>query len=388
MATKTVTMDDLLNKSADFEPLQEGQILNANVLEAKGKRLSLDLGPYGLGVVPRRELGFGKTFEKNQEVEAMVLSVDADSGLTLMSVRRAHKNKGWKIVADALESGEEVEAVPVDCNKGGLLIELDGAKGFLPVSQLSAENYPKIGANEDKSAIEDAIRPLVGKPMMLRVIALDRDENKLIFSQKGEGESYNTSPHHDNQPVNLDEFTIGDTVKGKVTGIVDYGAFVAIEEPKAEGMIHISELSWKRVASPSDVLKVDEEVELKVISLDNNRLGLSLKQTIPDPWEVEIRDLKLGDTVKGKITRITSFGAFVQATPSIEALVHISEVGGEEGGESEQIFKLDSEREFEVVDINHESHRIFLGLPGAFKAKQDKKDSGDDQSKVEGETSS
>lgn len=356
------TMDELLSGSTSVEPLRDGQIINAKVIEVKGKRLSLDLGPYGLGVVPRRELGFGKAFEVGEEVEAMVMNADSDSGQVTMSVRRAHRDKGWTTVEEAFKSGDVIEVVPVDCNKGGLLVELDGAKGFLPVSQLSQDNYPKLSGAQDKSAIAESIKSLVGKPMQVKVIAFEREENKLIFSEK--------EATKDGSSEKLKEFKLGDAVKGKITGIVDYGAFVEVDG--IEGMIHISELSWKRVSSPEDVVKVGEEVDLKIISLENNRLGLSLKQMGKDPWEDEVAALKAGDKIKAKVTRITPFGAFVQATPSVEALVHISEVSDGEGSEVEQVFKLGEEQEFEIIEINNETRRMFLGLPGASKKKQAK----------------
>ncbi len=357
------TMDELLNGSTSVEPLKDGQIITAKVIDIKGKRLSLDLGPYGLGVVPRRELGFGKTFEIGDEVEGMVMDADGDSGQITMSVRRAHRDKGWAVVAEALKEGTIIEVVPVDCNKGGLLIDFDGAKGFLPVSQLSQENYPKLSGSQDKSAIADSIKSLVGKPMKVKVIALDRDDNKLIFSEREASQK--------DAGERLKDFKVGDAIKGRITGTVEYGAFV--EADGVEGMIHISELSWKRVASPEDVVKVGDEVELKIISLDNNRLGLSLKQMSKDPWEDEVSELKAGDKVKAKVTRITPFGAFVQVTPSVEALVHISEVSDGEGSEPEQVFKLGEEQEFEILDINSETRRMFLGLPGSHAQKKKKK---------------
>ena len=221
------TMDELLSGSKTVEPLENEQIISAKVIEIKGKKLSLDLGPYGLGLVPKRELGLGKSFEVGQEVEA---------------------DRGWKTVEDAFKDGTKIEVIPVDCNKGGLLIELEGAKGFLPVSQLSSKNYPKLSGNQDKSAIADSIKSLIGKPMEVKVIALDRSDNKLIFSEKdGRGKT---------DEVELSDFEIGQTVAAKVTGIVEYGAFVSTEG--AEGMIHISELSWKRVGSPEDVVSVGD----------------------------------------------------------------------------------------------------------------------------------
>ncbi len=356
----TKTMDELLSGSTLVEPLRDGQIVEAKVIEVKGKRLSLDLGPYGLGVVPRRELGFGKSFELGDEIEAMVMNADSDSGQVMMSVRRAHRDKGWAVVEEAFKTGDVIEVVPVDCNKGGLLIDFDGAKGFLPVSQLSQDNYPKLSGAQDKSVIAESIKTLVGKPMQVKVIAFDRNENKLIFSEKAAGK--------EGSGERLKEFAVGGVVKGKITGVVDYGAFVEVDG--IEGMVHISELSWKRVSSPEDVVKVGDEIDLKIISLENNRLGLSLKQMGDDPWDDEVSKLKVGEKIKAKVTRITPYGAFVQATPSVEALVHISEVSDGEGSEAEQVFKLGEEQEFEILEINNETRRIFLGLPGAGKRKK------------------
>lgn len=366
-------MDQLLNGVELIQSLSDGDIISAKVISIDGKRLSLDLGPYGLGVVSRREVGFGKEYSIGEEVEAMVLDADNAGGQIAMSIKKAHRDKGWDVASAAMASGDTITVVPFDCNQGGLLIEFDGAKGFLPVSQLSPEHYPKLSGDQDKSAIVEQIRALINKPMEVKVLAADKENAKLIFSEREVGKQ--------NAADRISEFKIGDVVEAKATGVVDYGVFVEVEG--VEGMVHISEISWKRVSSPADIVKEGDVIKVKVISLDNNRLGLSMKQLEENPWDLETGGLKVGDKIKAKVTRITPFGAFVQATPSIEALVHISEIGEAKDGSPESVFTLGKDQEFEIVEINNETRRMFLGMPGALKARKKKLKGADEDKKEE-----
>jgi small subunit ribosomal protein S1 len=315
----------------------------------------IDLGPLGVGLVPRREVGFSKKYEIGDEVSASIVDTELDNGYSLLSLRKAAKDRGWDEVAAKLEAGEIITITPYDANRGGLLVEYEGVRGFLPVSQLSAEHYPRVGSS-DKDEILQRLNALVNKELRARILDADRKANKLIFSEK--------EAVKEGLAERFEKMAIGDTVKGVVTGVVDFGVFVNVEG--IEGLIHISEISWERVNNPSDYVKVGQTVDAKIIAIDKERLSLSMKQLTKDPWLDEVEQFKSGDTVEGTVTRITPFGAFVQLSPSVEALVHVSELGGD-GTDPEKVFTLNERKEFVVLEIDKDNRKISLSLAGKKK---------------------
>jgi len=199
------------------------------------------------------------------------------------------------------------------------------------------------------------LNALVGKPIRVRVLDVSRKDNKLIFSEK--------EAVKDDMQARFAELKVGDAVEGVVTGVIDFGAFVNVQG--IEGLIHISEISWERVEDPRDYVKVGEIIKAKIIAIDKDRLSLSLKQMTEDPWLKEVKAFSKGDIVEGKITRITPFGAFVQLSSSVEALVHVSEMSDEEAVDPQQIFKLNEKKQFKVLDIDTEARKIALSLKSA-----------------------
>lgn len=352
-AKKAITMDDLL-KEENIKSLAAGEVVEGTVLSVKKHEVLVDLGPLGVGVVPRREVGFSQKLNEGDAVTASVIETEMEDGYALLSLRKAAKDRGWDEIARIVESEEVIEVTAYDANRGGLLIELEGVRGFLPVSQLSAEHYPRVGS-ADKDEILQRLNALVGKPIKTRVLDADRRANKLIFSEK--------EAIKDGLSERFEKLKIGDTVKGVITGVVDYGAFVNVEG--IEGLIHISEISWERVNNPADYVKVGQQVDAKVIAIDKERLSLSLKQLQEDPWLSEVDTFKKGDDVEGTVTRITPFGAFVQLSPAVEALVHVSELGDGDGADPEKVFKLNERKSFRVLDIDKDSRKISLSLKKA-----------------------
>ncbi len=343
---KSLTMDELLN-GADSTMMEAGEVIDGKVLSVKKNEILVDLGAQGVGMVPRREIGYGKKYEIGDPVAASVVEPELDNGYVLLSLRKAAKDRGWDQIQKIVEEGKSIEVMPYDANRGGLLIEFEGVRGFMPVSQLSAEHYPRV---TDKTEILNRLHDLVGKPMAAQVLDVDQKANKLIFSEK--------EAIKDGLADRLTSLKVGDVVKGVVTGIVDFGAFVNVDG--IEGLIHISEISWERVATVAEHLKVGDVVEAKIISIDKDRLSLSIKQTTPDPWLSEAAKFHVGDEVEGTVTRITPFGAFVQISPAVEALVHISELG--EGGNPEKLFTLNEKKSFNILEIDADNRKISLGL--------------------------
>ncbi len=351
MATaKTITMDDLL-ATEKVAQLTVGEIVDGMIMSVRKHEVLIDLGPLGVGFVPRREIGFGQKLEEGETVTASVVDTEMDNGYSLLSLRKAAKDRGWDEVSRMIDDGETIEVTAYDANRGGLLIELEGVRGFLPVSQLSAEHYPRVGS-ADKDEILQRLNSLVGKTIKVRILDADRKANKLIFSEK--------EAIKEGLAERFGKLKVGDTVSGVVTGVVDFGAFVNVEG--IEGLIHISEISWERVNNPGDYVKVGDQVEAKIISIDKDRLSLSLKQLQVDPWMKEVEAFNSGDTVEGTVTRITPFGAFVQISPAVEALVHVSELGEGEGADPEKVFKLNERKSFRVLEVEKESRKISLSL--------------------------
>ncbi len=349
-------MDDLLAQASDsVKQLTTGEVVHGTILSIKKHEVLIDLGPLGVGLVPRREVSMSNNYAEGDEVTASVVEVELDNGYSLLSMRKAARDRGWDEVAAKLESGEIVTVTPYDANRGGLLAEYEGVRGFLPVSQLSAEHYPRVGSS-DKDEILQRLNTLVNKEIRVRILDADRKANKLIFSEK--------EAIKEGLAERFEKLSVGDTVKGIVTGVVDFGVFVNVEG--IEGLIHISEISWERVNNPSDYVKVGQTVEAKIIAIDKERLSLSMKQLTKDPWLDEVEQFKPGEDVEGTVTRITPFGAFVQLSPAVEALVHVSELGGD-GTDPEKVFTLNERKTFTVLEIDKDNRKISLSLAGGKK---------------------
>jgi len=360
MAKATFTMDELLaGEDASLKQLTQGEVVDGTVLSIRKHEVLIDLGPHGVGLVPRREIGFSRALNEGDEVTASIVDPELENGQVLLSLRKAAKDKGWDELAAKMESGEIIDVSPYDANRGGLLVEYDGVRGFLPVSQLSAEHYPRVGSS-DKEEILQRLNSLINQTLKVRILDADRKANKLIFSEK--------EAVKEGLVARFEKLAIGDTVKGVATGVVDYGVFVNVEG--IEGLVHISEISWERVNNPGDYVKVGQTIEAKIIAIDKDRLSLSMKQLTEDPWMSEVDQFKPGDKVEGTVTRITPFGAFVQISPAVEALVHVSELGEGDTADPEKVFTLNERKEFVVLDVEKESRKISLGLPGKTPAKK------------------
>lgn len=353
MSKNTITMDELLAAS-DVKHLESGEVVEGVVSSVKKHEVWIDLGAKGVGVVMRREIGHGQQLEAGQSVTVSVIDPELEEGYALLSMKRAAKDRGWDELKRVFEAQEIIEVSPYDANRGGLLVELEGIRGFLPVSQLAAGHYPRV-SGADKDEILQKLNALVGKSIRVRVLDVSRKDNKLIFSEK--------EAVKDDMQARFATLKVSDEVEGVITGVIDFGAFVNVDG--IEGLIHISEISWERVEDPRKYVKVGDTVKAKIIAIDKDRLSLSLKQMTEDPWLKEVKAFSKGDVVEGKITRITPFGAFVQLSPSVEALVHVSEMSDDETVDPQQIFQLNEKKQFKVLDIDTENRKIALSLKSA-----------------------
>lgn len=364
MTVKAITMDDLLEQT-EMKVLVAGDIVEGSVVSADKHEIWLDLGAYGTGVILGREIEqAAQGLEPGAELSASVLEPETPEGYVVLSLRKVAKEKGWETLEARFEAGEVFGIVPFDANRGGLLVEVDGIRGFLPVSQLSAENYPRV-SGADKDEILLRLNQLVGQTLMVRILDLDRKQNKLIVSEK--------AARREMTEDKISSIVVGAEVEGIVTGVVDFGIFVNVDG--VEGMVHISEIAWDRVESPAKYVKVGDTVKAKVIAIDSDKLSLSMKQLTPDPWIKESEQFSVGDSVEGTINRITPFGAFVQVTPIIEALVHISELSEEHVSDPNDLVKVGDKKNFRIIAIDPVQHKLSLSLKPARSTAADKTES-------------
>ncbi len=344
-------METLL-ESLDFSPLKKDDVVEGVVMRAEKRDLWLDLGAQGTALVVGKEAeAAAKNIKPGDTLSASVIEPEGPEGYAILSLRKAVREKGWEVLEQRFAAKEVFGIVPFDANKGGMLIEIEGVRGFLPVSQLSAENYPRV-TGADKDEILHRLNQLIGQTLMVRILDLDKSQNKLIVSEK--------EAQRELTEDKISSLHVGETVTGVATGVVDFGVFVNVDG--IEGLVHISEIAWDRVDNPSKFVKVGQEITAKIIAIDSDKLSLSMKQLSNDPWAEEAKSYKPGMELEGTVTRITPFGAFVQITPVIEALVHISELSSEHVVDPNTLLKVGEKKKFRVIAIDAEQHKLSLSL--------------------------
>lgn len=356
------TMESLMEELGDnLLPFKEGDLVEANVLAVGGNRIWVDVAGQSLGFIPEREVTTKSGLKKGDKVYASVISMDSEEGNVVLSLKQADREKYWLEMQEKFNSGEAIGVTITDANKGGLMSEVGGIQGFLPVSQLSPKNYPRVeGGNKDE--ILNRLRQFIGTEIMVKVINCDKEGNKLIFSER--------AVSADEVKNKLDMIHIGDHVAGTITGIVDFGLFVSLD-PQVEGLVHISEVSWSRVTDLTKVFKVSDRIEAMIIGKEDGRVSLSIKRLQDDPWAKAAKKYKVGDVVTGNVTKITPFGAFVSIEKGIDGLVHISELSDEHVADPNKILELGHEYSMKIISIEPSSHRLGLSLKEA-KDKSEK----------------
>lgn len=351
MSSQQPNMAELL-ASAEVSPLQKNDTVEGAIISLDKHEVWLDLGAQGTGLVVGRELEQAtKDLVIGDTLSASVIETESPEGYPILSLRKVAREKGWVVLEERFKNKESFGIVPFDANKGGMLIEVEGVRGFLPVSQLSSENYPRV-TGADKDEILQRLGQLVGRTLMVRILDLDRSQNKLIVSEKEAQREFTEGK--------ISNLKVGDKVKGIVTGVVDFGVFVNVDG--VEGLVHISEIAWDRVYNPSKYVKIGQEIDAVIIAIDQDKLSLSMKQLSDDPWAKEVSKLKEGTEVDGTITRITPFGAFVQVSPVVEALVHISELSDEHVADPNSLVKVGDKLKFRIISIDQEQHKLSLSL--------------------------
>ena len=354
-ADSTPTMESLLHElGSKVVPFIPGAVVEGNVISSSATRIWVDIQGVAVGVIPERELSvLSSELKPGDKIMASVLVLEDERGNIVLSLRRADRERISNELQARSKDGQPMNIKVSDANKGGLLIELGDFTGFLPVSQLASEHYPRVdGGNPDEIYVR--LKDLVGKTLSAKVLNFDPSQGKLIFSEKAAGDSI--------QEAKLEHIKEGQALEGVVTGIVDFGLFVKLgtEEDALEGLVHISEIAWGRVTDISSLYKINDIVKVLVVSTADNRVSLSIKRLLPDPWQEAASKYKIGDIVKGAVTRVTPFGVFVRLDSDIDGLVHISEISQERITDPGTILHLGETFEFKIISIEPEQHRLGL----------------------------
>ncbi len=351
------TMQDLLAaEGIEIKVPKVGDVLEGTILSAGKNEVVIDIEGYGLGVVRGRELYDESvrlsTIKVGDKVFASVLEPENKDGNIEMSFRQAGQERVWQTLSDRMKTKEIIKTKILEANKGGLMVEVNGVIGFLPVSQLSSEHYPRV-EDGDKNKILEVLKSYVGGTFDVQIITADAHEEKLIVSEKAVNE--------DEMRGRISKLTIGTIVEGEVSGIVDFGIFLKFGSG-LEGLVHISELAWSRIDHPKDLFKVGQMVKAQVISIERDRISLSIKRLQEDPWAESIKKYQVGQVVKGKVSKIMAFGAFVELEPNIYGLVHSVELSSEEVKDPSEVVKVGDEKEFKIISIEPQEHRLGLSL--------------------------
>ena len=354
-AAKAQTMQDLISSGVEIKVLKAGDMIEGKLLTVGKNEVYVDLEGYGVGVVRGRELYDDQatlnSLKPGDKIFVSVVDSENKEGIVELSLRQAGQERVWQTLKDKQEKKEVVRTKILDANKGGLMVEVNGVTGFLPVSQLSLEHYPRV-EDGDKNRILQVLQSYVGQMFDVSIITADSEEEKLIVSEKAVFE--------EEVEGRLGKLKIGQVVEGLVTGVVDFGAFVKFGE--LEGLVHISELAWQRIENPKDIIKVGQKVQAKIISIDKGRVSLSIKQLQEDPWLEAVKKYQIGQVVKGKITKIMPFGVFVELDKDIQGLAHIMELSHEAVKNPEEVVKPGQECEFKIISIEPAEHRLGLSL--------------------------
>jgi small subunit ribosomal protein S1 len=336
------------NYDATLHPFEEGEVVTGHVVRIDQDEVLVDIGYKSEGVIPANELSIRKSVDPHEEVQigeevdALVLTKEDQDGRLIISKKRARFEKAWRRIEAAAESGEPVEGTVIEVVKGGLIIDL-GVRGFLPASLVDIRRVPNLDE-------------YMGTQIECKVIELNRSRNNVVLSRRAVLEEERKEVR---QQI-LDRLEPGLVVEGQISNIVDFGAFVDLDG--IDGLIHISELSWSHVNHPSQILEIGDTVKVKVLDIDRERqrISLGLKQTQEDPWQRIVSTYNIGDELAGTVTKVVTFGAFVEILDGVEGLVHISELAAHHVESPREVVQPGDEIRVKILEIDSERRRLSL----------------------------
>jgi small subunit ribosomal protein S1 len=354
-------MDSLLEQEGfnlDFP--KAGEIRTGVIASLTENEILVSVGTKSEGVIPSREKDQIPAEELAElkvgmEIPVYVVNPEDSSGAIILSYVRAREEHDWLKVEEMLNVGDVHEGKIIGYNKGGLIVPIGNLRGFVPASQISVWRRPSESTNESAEA---RWAKMIGEPISVKVIEVDRQRHRLILSER----SALQETRETIKDRLLDELVEGSVRSGRVTSLADFGAFVNIDG--ADGLVHLSEISWERIGHPSEVLKVGQEVQVKVIAVDRERkrIGLSIRQTLSDPWTQKASALREGQLIHGTVTHLTKFGAFARLAEDLEGLIHVSELSENRINHPKEVVKEGDELTLRIIKIDPERRRIGLSL--------------------------
>jgi small subunit ribosomal protein S1 len=335
---------------SSFKDIEEGKIVDGEVVKIDRDEVLVDIGYKSEGVIPSKELSIRHDVDPNEivkvgeRIEALVLQKEDKEGRLILSKKRAQYERAWGRIEEAMAAGRTIKGPVIEVVKGGLILDI-GLRGFLPASLV------------DLRRVRD-LQPFIGQELEAKIIELDRNRNNVVLSRR----AFLEESQSEGRKKFLENLKKGERRKGTVSSIVNFGAFVDLGG--VDGLVHVSELSWKHVDHPSEVVSVGQEVEVQVldVELDRERVSLSLKATQEDPWKEFERKHKAGEVIAGQVTKLVPFGAFVRVAQGIEGLVHISELSHEHVESPESVVSVGQEVQVKVVDVDVSRRRISLSM--------------------------
>lgn len=348
-------MENLTDKEELIKPPQLGKIIEGKLVGKARSAVFLDLGRLGTGIIYGQEFQIAKNelrgLQPGDSVFAKITDLKNDDGYIELSMTQASSELTWDKLKEKKVNGEMLTVKILAANKGGLMAEVSGIPAFLPVSQLLSKNYPRVEKGDSTKILKE-LQKFVGQDMEVKIFDLDPRESKLIISEKAkESEKIREI---------LKEYKLGDEVEGEITGVTDFGVFMKFGKEDLEGLIHISELDWQLIEDPGEIVKVGQKVKAKIISIIDEKVSLSLRALKKDPWIGIEETMKKGDVVEGKVTKLNPFGAFVELSPKIQGLCHISEFGTQK--KLTESLEVGKKYKFQILQVSPQEHRMSLKL--------------------------
>ncbi len=369
-------MSDLVSHLKEQKIPSPGELVEGTVINVGKNEVMLDIGGFAIGIIRGRELedesGEYSELKVGDKVQATVLELENEKGALELSFRQAGHQKAWDNLEKMKKEGTIIKAKIIDANKGGLMCKVGGVIGFMPVSQLTPEHYPRVEGG-DKAKILEILKGYINQEFEVKIIDVDEREEKLILSERAAWE--------EKQKDIISQYKVGQVVEGVVTGVVDFGAFIEFGE-EMEGLVHISELAWQRIDNPRDFIKVGDKVKAKIIDIEGSKISLSIKALQEDPWKNIHKKYKVGDKVKGKVLKLNDFGAFVELDKDIHGLAHISELSDYPIQSPSEVLEIGKTYDFKIVSLEPSEHRLGLSI----KALKEKKSSPQADSKKDKQT--
>lgn len=363
-------MEVLFSEAYDYWEPQRGDIVRGRIIQITPHEILVDIGSKSEGVVTERDFqyldpGVLEQLQVGDEVLVYVVNPEDENGNILLSLSLAQLESDWQAAEERFQKGEVFQATITGCNKGGLLVHLGKVRGFLPASQIDRSHW---GNNNHDQDLGSRLAAMVGQQLPVKIIELDRKRNRLILSERAALSQY----RREQKAKLLAELQEGEIRHGVVTNLCDFGAFVDLGG--ADGLIHLSELSWGYISRPHDVLRVGQEVDVYILSVDRERgrIGLSLKRLQPEPWSRVDEMYEVGQLVEGEVTNLTKFGAFVRlADSNIEGLIHISELSDDPTSPPEAVVQKGDRLTVKIIHIDSERQRMGLSLKAAASLEQE-----------------